>query len=236
MPWIAPAILASGAMTAGASLINGAKTSPLETNEQTRTRQYLYNLMKAPTPNLPTQQIAGLAPMEQQGLALAGQYGTSTPQGLNYLNEIAGGSTNPLDLPDYQAIRAEMERSGAQQGNRLMQGLQLRGGTGSSGGGKMVSNYLRDLYGGITNTLAQGAGALRQQKMAASQLLNQLGEQSIMNRINALSKGSIERDLEQLQLQAEYNTQYTKAMWPTQMAGTLGAQILGNTPDRKSVV
>ena len=67
--------------------------------------------------------------------------------------------------------------------------------------------------------------------MAASQLLNQLGEQSIMNRINALSKGSIERDLEQLQLQAEYNTQYTKAMWPTQMAGTLGAQILGSTPN-----
>lgn len=229
MPWIPAAIGAAGMI--GGSLLGKSDTQPLETDEQTRTRQYLYNLMKAPTPNLPTQQIAGLSSMEQQGLDLAGQYGTSTPQGLSYLNEIAGGSTNPLDLPDYQAIKAEMERSGSQQGNRLLQGLQLRGGTGSSGGGKMVSNYLRDLYGGITNTLAQGAGALRQQKLTANQLINQLGEQSIMNRIDALSKGSIQRDLEQLELQAEYNAQNIKAMWSYQMAGTLGAQILGSTPN-----
>lgn len=211
---------------------SSVKTKVLQTPEEKAARQWLSSTLQAGTPSIPTQQIAGLSGQEQTASQMATDYGKSEAEGLDYLRSVVGDSGNIMDIPEYRAMLDEVFRKGGLESNRLGRSLQIRGGTSSSTGRDMLGRLLGDIQSQAMATMAPYAAQERQNKQSAASTLNQLGEQSILNRLNALStSGGVERALEQLRKDAEYTQRMTTTMFPYEQGAGMADTLLRNKAD-----
>ena len=204
----------------------------LQTPEEAAARQWLSGTLQAGTPSIPTQQIAGLSDQEKMASQMTTGYAQSPAEGLDYLRGVVGGSSNIMDIPEYRAMMDEVFNQGQLEANRLGRSLQIRGGTSASTGRDMLGRLLGDVQQRALGTMAPYAAQERQNKLSASQALNQLGEQSILNRLSALSSsGGVERALEQLRKDADYTQKMTTTMFPYQQGASMADTLLRNKAD-----
>ena len=204
----------------------------LQTPEEAAARAKLSSLMNSGTPNLPKQEISGLSQNEQLASTMARDYATGEPQGLEHLRSVMQGSGNIMDNPSYKALFDETKRAGELENNRMGRSMQLRGGNASTSGRDMLGRTAAQNQSNLMATLAPYAAQNEQMKLTAAQSLAQLGESSILNRLNALGQtGALTRQLDQLGKDADYNRKMNMTMFPyTQTAG-LADTILRNKAD-----
>jgi len=204
----------------------------LQTPEEAAARKKLSDLMNSGTPNLPKQEISGLSQNEQLASTMARDYATGEPEGLEHLRSVMQGSGNIMDNPSYKALFDETKRAGELENNRMGRSMQLRGGNASTSGRDMLGRTAAQNQSNLMATMAPYAAQNEQMKLTAAQSLAQLGESSILNRLNALGQtGALTRQLDQLGKDADYNRKMDMTMFPyTQTAG-LADTILRNKAD-----
>ncbi len=205
------------------------ETKVLQTPQEAAARTWLANTLQQGTPTIATAGVAGLAPQEQQASQMTSEYAGTPAEGLDYLRSTLGGSSNVMEIPEYRALLDQVFKQGSLEANRLGRSLQIRGGTSASTGRDMLGRLLGDVQSQALATMAPYAQGLRNEKLTAAEALNRLGEQSILNRLNALStSGGVERQLDQLRKDAAYNQQMMTTMFPYQQQAGLAQTILQN--------
>lgn len=224
-------------------LSSSTKKVDVRTPEAKSADKWLQSILKQGTPDIPTEQIAGMSDAEKMAQKLVTEYGGGQAEGLDTLRAISQGSTDITQDPTIQALMATITKSGSEEANRLNRSLMLRGSRGSAAQdelGRSVTQTQQSLM----STLAPYAEAAKNRQMSAAQLLNQLGESSTLNRLNALSTtGSLPRTLQQLQNTANYQKLMTEVLFPyqqgTQVASTIkqgGQTALSQSPSVLSQV
>jgi hypothetical protein len=191
--------------------------------------QLLLDLLKADAPQLPVEQIAGLSENEQLAVSQGKEYGSSDAEGLDVLRGILGESQDITQDPTIKGLLSVLDERGSLEANRLSRGLTLRGVTGGSGQ-DALGRGLQDVQNNILATLAPYAESAKNRRVNAAQILNQLGEGSTLNRLNALSStGAMSRQIEQLQNSAQYQQTMQQLLFPyTHGLNVAGA--ISNTP------
>lgn len=209
-----------------------AKTSlrDVRTKQAKTGADYLASLLTGGTPTIPTEEIAGMSDAEKLAQQLAMQYGSSEGEGLDTLRSIAAGSDNILDDPTISALMEAIGKRGDLTANRLSRSLMLRGGTGGAGR-DMLGRSVTDTQNEMLSTLAPYATAAKNRQLSAAQLLNQLGENSTLNRLNALSAtGSLPRTLQQMQNTANYNQALQQILFPYTYGASVAGTLSGSQP------
>ncbi|MCE5324953.1 MAG: hypothetical protein LLG01_00915 [Planctomycetaceae bacterium] len=187
--------------------------------------KYLTDLLGAPTPKIPEEQIAEMSDAEKLAQELVGEYGTSTAEGLDTLRGMAGAPDDITQDPTISALLDVIGKKGDMAANRLSRSLMLRGGRGGAGA-DMLGRQVTDTQKEMLAAAAPYAESAKQRKMSAAQLLNTLGESSALNRLNALSTtGSLPRTLQQMRNSAAYQRLMTEIMFPYQQKANLAGQI-----------
>jgi hypothetical protein len=189
---------------------------------------WMASLLQQGTPDIPKEEIAGMSEAEKMAQKLVGEYGGREGEGLDVLRGMANAPEDILQDPTISALMNVITRRGDEASNRLSRSLMLRGGRGGAGRdilGRSVTNTQQELM----STLAPYSERAKERKMSAAQLLNQLGESSTINRLNALSTtGALPRTLQQMQNAAAYNQAMTQVLFPYQQ-GMGVASTLSNT-------
>ena len=233
--------------TGGLSELGGlfkSKTSveDMRTAEQKKRDAYLARLLGEPTPDIPTEQVAGMSDAEQLAQQILGTYGKSTPEGLDTLRGIANAPEDITQDPTISALLAAIGKRGDLSANRLSRSLMLRGGRGGAGR-DILGRSVTDTQNEMLSTLAPYAESAKNRKMSAVQLLNSIGENATMNRLNALSTtGALPRTLKQLQNSASYTKLMQEVMFPYQqkvnVAGGIGnaENLVTQTPSMFSQI
>jgi len=208
------------------------KKEVLQTPQEAAARNKLASLMDSGTPDLPMQEIAGLSQNEQLASTMARDYAKGEPEGIDHLRSIMDRSDNILDDPSFRALYDETKRAGELETNRMGRSMQLRGGNSSTSGRDMLGRTVAQNQSNLMATMAPYAAANQQTKLTAAQSLAQLGESSILNRLNALgSTGALSRQLDQLGKDAEYNRAMNMTMFPYTTTAGIADTILRNKAD-----
>lgn len=240
---IGTALLAAGSI--GAGLLGGkskTKVKDLRTAEQRQRDAYAASLLNSQTPDIPELQIEGMSDAEKLAQEILGQYGTTEAEGLDTLRGISGASTNVLEDPAIAALMDTINKRGNETANRVSRSLMLRGATGGAGRdalGRTVTETQKEML----STLAGYTESAKNRQLSATQLLNQLGENSTLNRLNALTTtGSLPRTLKQLQNQASYQKLLQEVLFPynekLRAAGAIGnaENLVTQTPSTLSQI
>jgi hypothetical protein len=190
------------------------KTMDVRSPQKAAADQWLLDLLQSDAPEFPAEKIAGLSANEQLAMSQAEQYGTSEAEGLDALRDIVGQSEDITDDPSIKGLLSVLDERGSREANRLSRGLTLRGVTGGAGR-DALGRGLQDIQNNILATLAPYAESSKNRRVSAAQILNQLGEGSTLNRLNALSStGAVSRQIEQLQNSAEYQRVMQQLLFP----------------------
>jgi len=208
------------------------KAEPKWTPQQLAAQSFLERLYGTGVPDYPTAPVAGLSEKEQQAGKLTSKYANSEPEGMDYLRKVMGSSDSITDIPEYKALLDEILKAGSDETNRVGRSLQMRGGATSSTGRDALGQSVNDVMSNALATLAPYAASLRNEKMSAANVLSSLGESSTLNRLNALSEqGALERQLEQLRQQADYEREMKELNFPYTTQAPLAMGILGTQPN-----
>jgi hypothetical protein len=202
---------------------------PLQTPEQSNATKFLEGLYKGSTPDYPTAPVAELSDLEKQASELASSYGKSTPEGMDYLRNVVGSSDDISEDPAYKALLDQVFKKGSQESNRLGRSLQLRGGATSSTGRDALGRSVENTESNALASLAPYLEAAKNRKFSAANALNSLGDSATINRLNALStQGALQRSIEQLKQQADYEKQMRELNFPYEVQAGLASSIMGN--------
>ena len=204
----------------------------LQTPEEAAARKSLAATLARGTPNLPTQEIAGLSQDQKTAQAMTRKFAKSEPEGMQHFRDVAGGSGNILDNPAYKALFDKVREAGELETNRVGRTLQQRGGTSSSTGANVLGRTVEQGESNLLATLAPYQDAMENRRMTAAQSLAQLGDSSILNRLNALSRtGDLTRRLEQMRKDADYTRKTAMTLFPWQQGQSVANTILSNKAD-----
>lgn len=222
-----------------------SSTDTLDTRnpQQEAADKWMLQMLQKGTPNIPTEQIAGMSESEKLAQKILGQWGGQEAEGLDTLRQMSTASDNILEDPTISALMDVIGKRGDETANRLSRSLMLRGGRGGAGA-DMLGRSVSDTQKEMLSTLAPYAQAARTQKMNAAQALASLSDDSKIRRLSALSTtGSLPRTLQQLQNSANYQQAIQSVLFPYQqlapMAGTLSnsqGQSVVQTPSMFSQV
>lgn len=208
------------------------KVKELRTPEAVESSKKALGIANAPIPNYPTAPVAGLSDLERQAGELAGKYGTSTPEGFDYLRSIIEDTGDFTENPEIKALMDKVRRAGEEETNRVGRSLQMRGGATSSPGRDILGRSVEDTQSNILAALAPYAEAERGRKSSAAQALASLGENATLNRLNALStQGALQRNLEQLRQQAGYERKMKELNFPYEVQAPMYARVAGMPVD-----
>lgn len=203
----------------------------LQTPGEAAARASLGDTLALGTPNLPKREIVGLSSAEKQAADLTQRFAGSEPEGMQHFRDVLAGG-NILDNPAYQALFSKVRAAGDRQISRTGRSLQIRGGTTSGAGAKILGRSQEQAEDTLLASLAPYVAANEAQKMTAAEALVQTGESSILNRLNALGKsGELDRRLKQLDKDTEFARKTTMTLFPWQQSAQLAATILGNKVD-----
>ncbi len=159
----------------------------------------------------PTRQIADLSDseleVERQTQALLGA--GPSPEREAVLQEtlrMATTATDVANLPELQAILADITERGEIEANRLGRGLQLRGSIGSTPGRDILGRKLTDVQRSLVGAAAPFLSEARQLKAQAGQDVSTIVGQREGETLNRLglggAVGSLRRNISQAKLDA----------------------------------
>lgn len=234
-PVTAAVILGGGAL---GGLLGGDEKSEVQIPGQvTNSLQSLQDIARSGTPDLPTQQIAGLSGSEQTGIdeiqKLIAAGGTSSSF-QDAQSRITAFLDAPLDIaqtPEFQAIIRAAQDTGNDAVNQTLRRIQLSGVNNSSPGGKAVGREIGKTQQSIVAQLAPFAESARNRRFQAlNQLLNigQFETQNTQNLANkSLQIGGLERGIDQAGLDASFNTAQQKALFPFRETAGIHNMIIG---------
>lgn len=186
--------------------------------------QYLTDLL-GQNPKIPEEQIAEMSDAERLAQEMVGEYGRSEAEGLDTLRGITRESDDITQDPTISALLDVIGKKGDLAANRLSRSMMLRGGRGGAGR-DVLGRQVTDTQKEMLSSLAPYAESAKQRKMSAAQILNNLGETSTLNRLNALSTtGSLPRTLQQMRNSANYNRLMQEVMFPYQQKADVASRI-----------
>jgi hypothetical protein len=204
----AAAIGAGGAALGGlGGLLGGSKGGDIEAvpfNEyQVAGANRIRRLMREGTPDLPTQQVAGLSQLEQAGLGTLGQIN-------------AGAAfQDPTTSALYASLREQSRRDEAQGVNDIRNRAQLSGMFDSSPGMGAEGNYRAQMANNRQSMLAQ----MFEQERARDNPYTRLAA--------TMQYGQLPRQLEQAQMTADYQSQLQQALFPYEYTAPLAQSLMG---------
>jgi len=199
---------------------------------------------------IPAIQIAGLSPLEQAGIAQAGQTGVGAGTVGLGIGALQAGMQAPnisqFFNPFQSYVTGEIARRGEMQMNQL--GAQAVG-AGAFGGGR-EGVQRAELQRGVLSQIGQAQQAgfgqalaaaqqQRAQQLATGQALGQLGAQqqamSLADIQAQMQAGALQRGIGQQTLEAQRQTQLQRAYEPYQRIEFL-KNIMTNLPTTQSTV
>ena len=200
----------------GANWFN-ASTRKIDTRtpEAEQADEFLAGLLGRADPNIPSEKIAGMSDAEKLAQQIAQGYGESQPEGLDAIRSLIEQDTGDITKdPTFASILDVLDKRGARETNRTARGLMTRGVTGGVGR-DALGRSVTDVNNNILATLAPYVEARKNRAFSGAQALNNLGESSVLNRLNALSTvGSLPRQLEQLNNSAQYQALMQQILFP----------------------
>lgn len=208
------------------------KAELIRSPRQWSAEKWLSTLLNEQAPQFPTQQVAGLSGPEQMAQGMVTGYATSPTEGLGTLRTAAGASSDVTARPEVQAMIDEIMRYGTQETNRLGRKIQIGGGGRTSGGADMLGQSVQDTQRLILASLLPLFESAENRKIGAATTLAGLSENSMLNRINALSTtGALPRMLDQLGKEAQYTREMQQINFPYQTGASIANSILNaNSP------
>ncbi len=162
---------------------SGTKAKVKIPPEVTRSLAALEKLaIEASTAQAPLQKTAALAKLEELSIQLSEQFARAglPPELQIAISETIKTATTPVDVtkvPELKALIERTEEFGQREANRLAQSIQIRGGSGSTGGRNILGQKLQSIQSNILATLAPFASTLRAIKEQATVRLSGLSAQ-----------------------------------------------------------
>jgi len=206
------------------------KANVLRTPYQEGAEEVLWQLMGRPMPEYPTQGVAPMSEAEQMAQGLVKEYAGTAPEGMDVLRQATTASSDLMARPETQALIQTILQQGQQETNRMGRKIQLAGAGRSSTGADVLGRSVEDTQRMVLSTLMpymlDYEQSVEGRRLGAATTLANLGETSMLNRINALSTtGALPRTLEQLSKDADYARKMQQINFPQQQAALAG-QIL----------
>jgi len=218
-------LLMGGGALGGALLGGGGKKSkPKYSPWQIAAGNWEKNLLESGVPNIPRMQIPGLTDYEQQSQSILGRYlGSEMPVGYGNMVDVLGGiAMNPEDIvnsPEYKGYTGASREEEARTANALRRGGQLAGGTSRSGPniGQEI-NLRRGFANDRLSRLGSIMNASKDRQMSAIgpylSALDYMNREPMQKVQAGMQYGGIERMLEGMQNEADYNALMTEVMFP----------------------
>lgn len=202
----------------------------------TESADFITDLLKQGTPNIPERQIAGLSDAEQQTQALLaeflGQAGTDQPLGPDFATakEAIRARVEGINLAETEGFKATIDKlltAENKELNRLGRSLNIRGARSSSAGRDVLG---RQLDAGTTNISAALFPFLFEEfqgRSAAAPLLANLAttEQTLPLQVGS-QFGQLPRAIEQDRLDASFNQMMQSILFPTSTLAPLASSLV----------
>lgn len=199
--------------------------------------EYLTQLLRR-SPAIPTQQIAGLTPVEQAIMQYLPQYlasaGTSGDLALGEYSKILTGGYDPLTSPAYEGFRQEAERLKKEGVTSLRQRAQLGGMLESTSAAAQEAGFINQANSQILQALGQLFEAERGRKMQAAQGIQSAEGQKLANVAAIGGIAGTERSIEQMRNDAMYQQLLTQIMFPYQQQAQIASTMMGSKYDTYS--
>jgi len=194
---------------------------------------------EAASATAPKREIAALSELEKVSIELAGEFVKSDldPLLMTSISETLKTATEPIDVtkvPELAALIKRTEEFGQGEANRLAQAIQIRGGSGSTGGRNVLGQKLEDIQTNILATLAPYAQSLRQMKEGAVGRLADLSSQVTGEKLGRVQvageAGGLMRNIEQNIYNALFEQEQGTQRLRYEVAPNIYGKILGGAP------
>ena len=238
----------AGAQQTGSSVVTQREAPGIEARKLSLYDQAA-KLASSPV-NLPTIQVAGLSPAEQQAIAAARQGGVGAGTVTSGIQAIQAGLQAPDIQQFFNPFQSYVTDEIARRGQMQMNDIAAQAvGSGAFGGGRegvQRAELQRGILSQIGQAQAQGfqtaLGAAQRQRateLAGGQTLASVGAQqqamSLADIQAQLRAGALERGIGQAQLDAQRQTQLQRQFEPFQRIEFLKG-IMTNLPTTQSTI
>jgi hypothetical protein len=215
------------------------KTKWKEPGYSIEARNYITDLYKGGTPDIPLQRIAEMSPQEQAAMSILTRYLGSESEPRKLATELATKTaTTPVDItqiPEYKGLLDTVLEEGRLEANRLGRTLQQTGGAESTPGRDILARSVDATTAKALGALAPYAADERNKRFNAISLLNMLAgdtEAAEINKIKTgVDAGRLPRSINQAAGDAQFQQQMTETMFPYNVLAALArANIVSPMP------
>jgi len=186
------------------------------------------------TPNIPTQDIAGLSSMEQLIQKYLPQYFANINAGGDLAQgeytKILTDQYNPMDSPFYEGLRGEAARLKAKGITSLRQRANLGGMLDSTNAIGQEGDFANQSDSSLLQILGQLFENERGRKMNAAQGIQSSQSQNLSNVAAVGQMAGAEREIEQARNDALYQQAIQSIMFPYQYQASLAQSLLNYSP------
>lgn len=215
-----------------------AKKSKVKIPGQVTTAMnYLQDLLKAPTPTIPTREVTPMSEAEQMAQDILGGWMGQSTLGPDFgiAKETMREFTGPQDItktPEYEPLVKRTVEEGNLMLNRMARTLQGQGALDTSSGAKMLGRGVRTAEENILATLAPFSEAARNRRLTAAERLaamdTEQGREPLVRVAGGATYGALPRQISQTEADAIFEQLMTTIMFPyiqkAQIAGSLMGQ------------
>lgn len=191
--------------------------------------QFLTNLINQ-SPNIPTQEVAGLTPIQQAiqqalGTSLTNIQESSNLARSEYEKTLSDGY-DPLTSPEYAATRKELERLKTKGVTADRQRAQQVGGLMSTPAAGVESQTRQNYDSLIMQALADLTSKERDRKTQAAKDMGTLESQNVQNLANVSNVADVERQIEQQKNNALYQQALMEILYPYEQMASIAQSLM----------
>lgn len=187
------------------------------------------------TPNIPTQDVAGLTPMQmaiQQGLPdMYGRITEGSKDAQDYYKSILGDNFDLESDPRYQTL---MQQSGIltkQASTQAKRGAERMGMLDSSNAKDLEMTEIQKAQSPILMAIESLLGRKENERMMAAEGVGRAGAQEVGSIAAVGGIADLERIIEQMQADSLYNQALQQILFPFQYQANLANSLMNYKPD-----
>jgi len=199
----------------------GFKEIPLSA-AQKLARTFNVNLLATP-PELPTQQIAPTTETEQAGFAALDQLVKGGSGAVDYFKNVAATPVDVTKMPEYAAVLERIRAEGTDAMNALARRHQLQGAATSSPAGKAMAREWQTVQDNMIGALAPAAERAIARRDSSAAMVEDL----LRGQVEASQTFNLQRQLEQLGLDAKTQQRMQEILFPYQYQFPVAQSLLG---------
>lgn len=201
---------------------------------------YLQGLLKAPSPVIPTREIAGMSPVEAASQDLLTKTMGDSTLGPDWEAAKAGikefmGPQDITKTPEYEPLVRRTVEEGNILMNRMGRMIQGYGGLDTSTGGKMLARGVRSQEENILAALAPYSEAARGRRLTAAGTLGEMSQLEGSEPIKRVAAGMTYGQLPRQLSQAEADAIFEQLMQTVMFNYTTKANIAGTLMGAKDL-